>query len=121
MEAIKAREAAYCQYSNFAVGACLECEDGTLYKGCNVENAVLGLTICAEKTAMVKAISEGHRKFKSIAVIGEQEKSFTTPCGSCRQFLSEFNKEMPVYVTRPTLGKVLVTTVRGLLPYLFEY
>lgn len=120
LNAIEVRKFAYQPYSNFAVGACLETEDGSLYTGCNVENAVLGLTICAERTAVVKAITEGKKVFKRIAVIGAQENSFTTPCGSCRQFLSEFNPDLQIYVTRPDLGKVFVSTVRLLLPFMFD-
>lgn len=120
MEAIDVRKFSYCPYSNFAVGACLETEDGTLYTGCNIENAVLGLTVCAERTAGVKAACEGKKEFKRIAVIGAQRNNFTTPCGSCRQFLSEFNPDLEVYVTRPDLGKVLVSSVRLLLPFMFD-
>ena len=83
---------AYVPYSKFAVGAALECMDGTVYTGCNVENAALGDTICAERTACVKAVSDGQTKFRRIAIYADSE-NWCTPCGSCRQFLSEFARE----------------------------
>ena len=84
---------AYVPYSGFPVGAALECEDGAVYTGCNVENAAYGDTICAERTAVVKAVSEGQRKFVRIAVYGEG-KGYCMPCGSCRQVLAEFSPDM---------------------------
>ena len=75
---------AYIPYSHFAVGAALECDDGTIYTGCNVENAALGSTICAERTACCKAVSEGHRKFRRIAIYADSQ-NWCTPCGACRQ------------------------------------
>ena len=77
--AIKARENAYSPYSHFAVGAALLCEDGTLYEGCNIENASYGLTNCAERTAIFKAVFEGHIKFKARAVVADTEG----PCAPC--------------------------------------
>ena len=85
----------YSPYSKFAVGAALECEDGTVFTGCNVENAAYGDTICAERVACCKAISEGRRDFLRIAIYAEGE-NYCMPCGSCRQFLCEFNPEMEV-------------------------
>ncbi len=93
-----AREAslrAYAPYSHFSVGAALECADGTVFTGCNVENAAYGEAICAERTAVVKAVSEGYRSFRRIAVWGGG-KRYCTPCGACRQVLSEFSPEMTV-------------------------
>lgn len=91
--------------------------DNTIVGGCNVENAAYGPSICAERTCAVKAISSGHREFKAIAVVAYQEESFTTPCGVCRQFLSEFVKtDIPVYVAKPSPCRVLVTSIRQLLP-----
>ena len=81
--AIKARENAYSPYSHFAVGAALLCEDGTLYEGCNIENASYGLTNCAERTAIFKAVSEGHIKFKALAVVADTEGP-CAPCGACQ-------------------------------------
>ena len=79
----KAAENAYVPYSKFSVGAALECTDGTVFTGCNVENAALGSTICAERTAICKAVSEGHRDFKRIAIWGDGE-NYCMPCGACR-------------------------------------
>ena len=80
---------AYVPYSRFPVGAALLCAGGTVFTGCNVENAAFGSTICAERTALVKAVSEGHRKFTRIAVAAATER-FTAPCGVCRQVMMEF-------------------------------
>ena len=88
-------ERSYAPYSRFAVGAALETEDGSVFTGCNVENASYGLTICAERTAAVKAVSEGQRKFKRI-VIASRGEDYCYPCGACRQVLREFGPEMEV-------------------------
>ena len=90
-----ARLHAHAAYSNFKVGAALETADGTVVTGCNVENATYGLTICAERVAMFKAISEGHRKFRRIAVVADTEAP-TPPCGACRQILWEFAGDIEV-------------------------
>ena len=91
-------ERAYCPYSGFAVGAALLCADGSVFTGCNVENAAYGSTICAERTALVKAVSEGHRDdLERIAVVGNST-DFCWPCGSCRQMLYEFNPNMTILV-----------------------
>jgi cytidine deaminase len=87
--AIQARENAHAPYSNFKVGAALEANDGTIFTGCNVENATFGLTICAERVAVVKAVSEGARSFRRIAVVADTD-GLTPPCGACRQILWEF-------------------------------
>ena len=79
---------AYIPYSHFAVGAALECEDGTVFTGCNIENAAYGPTICAERVAIFKAVSEGRRDFKRIAVAGRTD--YCVPCGVCRQVMREF-------------------------------
>lgn len=85
----------YSPYSGYKVGAALLCSDGTVYTGCNVENASYGATICAEQTAVVKAVSEGHRDFVSIAIVNEaRDECF--PCGICRQVLFEFSPELQV-------------------------
>lgn len=90
---------AYCPYSNFRVGAALLCADGTILEGCNVENASYGLTICAERTAIVRAIAEGRSgDFAAIAVYAPDGTSPAAPCGACRQFLIEFNPEMRVLI-----------------------
>lgn len=88
----KAMNNAYAPYSNFCVGAALLTDDGTVYTGCNIENSSFGATICAERTAAVKAVSEGHRRFTKIAIVSKAG-GYTYPCGICRQFLSEFSDE----------------------------
>lgn len=93
--ALKARENAYAPYSDFQVGAALLCEDGSVYTGCNVENAAYSCGICAERTAAVKAVSEGKRAFAALAVAGSSA-AFCTPCGLCRQFLYEFAPQLRV-------------------------
>ena len=87
----KASEKSYSPYSKFAVGAALECKGGLVFTGCNIENGALGDTICAERTACVKAVSEGYTEFVRIAIYAESE-GYCMPCGSCRQFLSEFDR-----------------------------
>ncbi len=88
----------YVPYSKFPVGAALLCADGTVFTGCNIENAAYGSTICAERTALVKAVSEGHRDdFVRIAVVGESE-DYCWPCGACRQMLYEFAPELELLV-----------------------
>ena len=90
----------YAPYSHFPVGAALECADGTVFTGCNVENAAYGATICAERTAAVKAISEGHRDdFVRIAIVGNST-DYCWPCGSCRQFLFEFAPDLECLIAR---------------------
>ena len=115
----EAAKFAYTPYSKFNVGAALECDDGTVYTGCNVENAALGSTICAERTAICKAVSEGHRSFKRIAIWGEGE-NYCYPCGACRQFLVEFNPDMEVLVGRGD-DKYVSFKLRELLPGVFNY
>ena len=86
-------EKSYAPYSHFHVGAALLCDDGSVYTGCNVENAAFGPSICAERVAVFKAVSEGHRAFKAIAVVGGREgvlSDYCPPCGVCRQVLAEF-------------------------------
>ncbi len=85
--AIEARERAYAPYSNFLVGAALLTKDGAVFRGCNVENASYGLSLCAERTAIVRAVAESQRDFVAIAVAATP---LATPCGACRQFLAEF-------------------------------
>ena len=101
----------------FPVGAALECADGSVYTGCNVENASYGLCICAERTAAVKAVSEGHRNFKRIVIAGNSE-DYCTPCGACRQFLYEFAPGMEV-ICLNAKREAMRTTLKELLPYGF--
>lgn len=117
-----AREAsqnAYVPYSHFPVGAALECEDGSVFTGCNIENSSLGSTICAERTAIVKAVSEGRQKFLRIAVYGEGE-DYCMPCGACRQVLAEFAGEddIEVLCTRSG-GRYVSYHLSQLLPHPF--
>ena len=94
LEALKARKRAYAPYSTHGVGAALLCEDGTVFRGCNVENAAYGPSNCAERTAVFKAVSEGFDNFKKIAIVGglndKTTLGFCAPCGVCRQVLMEF-------------------------------
>lgn len=90
-----AREHALAHFSHFRVGAALETADGAIITGCNIENATYGLTICAERVAMFKALSEGHRRFTRIAVVADTEDP-TSPCGPCRQILWEFGGDLEV-------------------------
>ena len=113
----KAAEYAYVPYSKFPVGAALECSDDTIFTGCNVENAAYGDTICAERTAAVKAVSSGHRDFVRIAIYGEGE-NYCMPCGACRQFLTEFSPEMEVLCAK--VGDRYVSyKLSQLLPHTF--
>jgi cytidine deaminase len=117
-DSIEARKMAYTPYSQFKVGAALQCTDGTVIKGCNVENASYGLAICAERTAIVKAVSEGKQEFACIAIAADLAEEFVGPCGACRQFLAEFHPEIPIYLVRLD-GKVQVTSLKYLLPDAF--
>ena len=99
-KAMEMQNLAYCPYSNFPVGAALLCEDGRVFTGCNVESAAYGSTICAERTALLKAVSEGCRdNWVAIAVAGRGEE-FCWPCGSCRQMLYEFAPRLRVLAVR---------------------
>jgi cytidine deaminase len=93
--ASEARQNAHADYSNFKVGAALETADGTIVTGCNIENATYGLTICAERVAMFKALSEGHRQFRRVAIVADVDQP-TPPCGACRQILWEFAGDIEV-------------------------
>ncbi len=96
-----AREFARAAYSQFKVGAALEAADGTVITGCNIENATYGLTICAERVAMFKALSEGHRQFRRVAIVADTEAP-TPPCGACRQILWEFGGDLEVILANLT-------------------
>ena len=108
---------AYCPYSHFPVGAALECSDGTVFTGCNIENAAYGATICAERTAVAKAVSEGHRDFVRIVIAG-RSADFCVPCGTCRQVLREFAPDMEVICLNGA-GEELCLTLEDLLPHSF--
>ena len=117
-QALSARENAYAPYSGFMVGAALLCKDGTVYTGCNIENAALGSTICAERTAIFKAVSEGHRDFVRIVIAGKSE-DYCVPCGSCRQVMMEFAPEMEVICLNGQ-GQAKSFRLRALMPYGFD-
>lgn len=107
---------AYVPYSKFPVGAAIVTGDGTVFGGCNVENASYGLAICAERTAVVSAVAAGHRDIKEVYVVGPPDVAIT-PCGACRQFMSEFNRTMAVHCTSP--DGVQTTTLDKLIPGAF--
>ncbi|MBQ3610651.1 MAG: cytidine deaminase [Firmicutes bacterium] len=117
-EALKARENAYAPFSGFQVGAALLTEDGQVYTGVNIENSSYGATICAERTAFVKAISEGHRKFKALAVTAGDEQE-ALPCGICRQFMYEFSPELEI-ITGTDEENLNIRTLKELLPLGFR-
>ena len=118
-KAVDMLDMAYVPYSHFPVGAALACSDGTVFTGCNVENAAYGSTICAERTAIVKAVSEGHRDFVRSAIAGKS-KDFCVPCGSCRQVMMEFSPEMEVICLNGA-GESKTFALRELLPYGFDH
>lgn len=115
-QAFKAQEFAYVPYSKFKVGAALLTKNGKVYKGCNIESASYTPTICAERTAISKAVSEGDKEFEAIAVVGDSE--YTFPCGVCRQVIREFGKDIKVIVAK-TEDEYLVRTLEELLPESF--
>lgn len=112
----EARARAHAPYSNFRVGAAVETGDGTIVTGCNVENASYGLTVCAERVALARAVAEGHRTIRAIAVTGGDGIA-AAPCGACRQFIVEFDPRMPVAFT--TESGLVETTADVLLPHAF--
>lgn len=115
--AAEMRKRSYIPYSHYAVGAALLTKSGKIYTGCNIENAAYPVTICAERTAMFKAVSEGDRDFEAIAVATEDGKGY--PCGSCRQVMAEFSLDMTVMLADAD-GKITVeSNVSELLPGAF--
>jgi len=112
------RENAHAAYSNFRVGAALRATSGRIFGGCNVENATYGLTICAERVAIFKAISEGERGFDAIAVVTDAD-SLTPPCGACRQLIWEFCGDIPVVLAN-LKGKSELIAMRDLFPKPFD-
>lgn len=111
-------ERSYAPYSHFRVGAALECRDGTVFTGCNVENAAYSPSLCAERVAVGKAVSEGHRDFVRIAIAADTDR-FTSPCGVCRQVLWEFAPDLEVLLVNRR-GEIQELTLRQLLPYSFD-
>lgn len=114
--ALEYQKRAYTKYSNFNVGAALLCDSGKVYGGCNVENATYGATICAERTAAVKAISEGESVFAAIAIVGGDLSEYCSPCGICRQFLYEFACEGMKIVLAKSVDDYKIYTIEELLP-----
>jgi cytidine deaminase len=114
----QARENSYAPYSEFRVGAAIEMEDGEIYTGCNVESASYGLTVCAERVAIWKAISEGKHKVRNIAVVADT-KELTPPCGVCRQIIWEFGGNVPVTLANLNGGRETVD-MKDLLPRAFD-
>eukprot|EP00794_Sanderia_malayensis_P006891 gene6891-7669_t len=114
----KSKNFSYSPYSNFRVGAALLTETGEIITGCNVENVSYGLAICAERTALVKAVSEGHKRFKAIAISTDVKSTFTYPCGACRQFMAEFG-DFDIYLVSPD-GRIKKSTLREILPFSFR-
>ena len=111
-QAIEARKRAYTPYSHYKVGAALLGKSGKVYLGCNVENASYGHTVCAERTAVLKAVSEGEREFDAIAVVTRNGGS---PCGACRQVMAEFAPDLTIYIADKN-GDYRATTMGELLP-----
>lgn len=121
--ALKARETAYVPYSHYQVGAALLTEDGEITPGCNIENASYGATCCAERTAVFRAVSEGKRRFRAIAVAGGIEGTdpvdFAYPCGICRQVLNEFAAEDFTVIVARSETDYKEYSLEGLLPHAF--
>ena len=114
----KAKDFSYSPYSNFKVGAALLCDDGTIYTGCNIENAAYGPSNCAERTAIFKAVSAGKRNFKKLAIISDS-KTPTYPCGICRQVINEFAPNLEIIASSEN-GKYVLTNLKELLPNAFN-
>ena len=113
----QAQSFAYAPYSDYAVGAALLTDTGEVFLGCNVENASYGLTVCAERIAMFKAISEGHHSFRALAIVGPVQTG-NGPCGACRQVLREFSADLPIYVRQAQQG-IIELRLDELLPRAF--
>jgi cytidine deaminase len=117
-KAMEARLNSYAPYSKFSVGSALITEDGNIFTGCNIENASLGLSICAERVAIYKAVSSGYKSFKALAIIGDTDDP-CTPCGACRQVILEFSPDMEVIMTN-LHQKIKITKAKELLPDMFQ-
>ena len=117
-EALEARKQSYCPYSGFAVGAALLCGDGTVFRGCNIENAAYSPTVCAERVAMLRAIYEGEREFDALAIVWDGDTP-AVPCGVCRQVMREFCGEDFVILLARQDGAIRRFTLAQLLPESF--
>ncbi|XP_066547223.1 cytidine deaminase a [Amia ocellicauda] len=115
---LQAKEFAYCPYSKFRVGAALMTSDGNVFIGCNVENACYNLGVCAERTAVLKAVSEGYKSFTAISIASDLQDQFISPCGACRQVMREFGTDWDVFLSKPD-GTYVQMTVDELLPMSF--
>ena len=114
----RARDISIAPFSNFHVGAAVETEDGKIYIGCNIESASYGLTVCAERVAIWKALSEGERRFKRLAVVADTE-TLTPPCGTCRQIIWEFCRDAEIVLAN-LRGETETMQMRDLLPRAFD-
>lgn len=117
-KALDVRKKAYVPYSNFRVGAAIETADGKIYVGCNIEDAAYSMTCCAERVALFTAVSAGKRKFKRIAVVSDSDAA-CPPCGTCRQVLMEFARDLEVIMSSPR-GSTKVMRLKDLLPEPFH-
>jgi len=112
-----ARKYSYSPYSRFRVGAAILTSDGQIFTGCNIENSSFGLTVCAERTAIFKAVSEGQKKFKAIAIVSGEE-GYTAPCGACRQVLLDLAENIDVVMINRK-GEMRILKMKDLLPHPF--
>ena len=124
VNAFEARTRSYCPYSGYAVGAALLTGSGNIFRGCNVENSSYGATICAERCAALKAVSEGERVFKAIAIAGaprdaSEVRDYAYPCGVCRQFLSEFGGSDMMVIVAKSIDDRKIYKLGELLPEAF--
>ncbi|NCO23554.1 MAG: cytidine deaminase [Candidatus Infernicultor aquiphilus] len=117
-EAEQARKKAYTPYSKFKVGAAILTSEGRIFSGCNIENASFGLTICAERVAVFKAISEGFKKFEAIAIIADTIRP-CYPCGACRQVILEFGEDITLIMAN-LKGDIKINKIKELLPEAFN-
>ncbi|MGH9914622.1 MAG: cytidine deaminase [Pyrinomonadaceae bacterium] len=115
-----AREHAYAPYSRFRIGAAVETGDGRIFTGCNIESSTYGLTICAERVALWKALSEGIREFKRIVIVADTKK-LVPPCGACRQIVSDFCSAETEVVMANSSGEMEIVTIERLLPSAFDH
>ena len=119
--AIKAKQNSYSPYSKFRVGAALEAQGGKIYTGANIENASYGLSICAERTALLKAVSEGEKKFTALAVSCDTDTfDYAFPCGACRQVMAEFLDDETDIIVSVNTGEFKVYKMKELLPNAFR-
>lgn len=117
--ALDYRSRAYAPYSEFKVGAAVLFDSGKVYGGCNIENASFGATNCAERTAIFKALSEGEKVIKAIAIVGSMEE-YTYPCGICRQVISEFGDEDVIVIIAKNEDDYIITNMKEILPGAFK-